>query len=81
MVEDPKAAITATLERYSATDDLIVKALKGGATSSEEVVASQFSKIDDPTEIDLLISNVEVHLEKLASEKTVKQLKSGWKVR
>ena len=81
VVEDPKAAISATLELYSATDDLIVKALKEGATSSEEVVASQYSKIDDPAQIDLLISNIEVHLEKLATEKTVKQLKSGWKVR
>ena len=49
VVEDPKAAISSTLERYSATDDLIVKALKGGATSSEEVVASQYSSVDDPT--------------------------------
>ena len=81
VVEDPKAEIAATLERYSSTDDLIVKALKGGATSSEEVVAAQYSKVDDPDEIELLVNNIEVHLEKLASEKTVKQLKSGWKVR
>tara|TARA_B110000014_G_scaffold229483_1_gene190422 strand:+ start:203 stop:1033 length:831 start_codon:yes stop_codon:yes gene_type:complete len=81
VVEDPKLAISATLERYSATDELIVKALKSGATSSEEVVAAQYGNIDDQAKIDLLVSNVEVHLEKLASEKTVKQLKSGWKVR
>ena len=81
VVEDPKEAIAATLERYSTTDELIVKALKGGASSSEEVAATQFSNVDDPAEVDLLISNIEVHLEKLASEKIVKQLKSGWKVR
>ncbi|MBG01114.1 MAG: hypothetical protein CL470_02455 [Acidimicrobiaceae bacterium] len=81
VVEDPKQAISATLERYSATDKLIVKALKGGATSSEEVVAIQYGNEDDQAKIDLLVSNIEVHLEKLASEKTVKQLKSGWKVR
>lgn len=81
VVEDPKEAIAAMLERYSATDELIVKALKGGATSSEEVVATQYSDVDDQVEVDLLVSNIEVHLEKLSSEKTVKQLKSGWKVR
>mgnify|MGYP001187994272 FL=1 len=81
VVEDPKQAISATLERYSATDELIVKALKGGATSSEEVVAVHYGNEDDQAKIDLLVSNIEVHLEKLASEKTVKQLKSGWKVR
>lgn len=81
VVEDPKEAIAAMIERYSATDELIVKALKGGATSSEEVVATQYSDVDDQVEVDLLVSNIEVHLEKLSSEKTVKQLKSGWKVR
>ncbi len=81
VVEDPKEAIAAMIERYSATDELIVKALKGGATSSEEVVAAQYSDVDDRVEVDLLVSNIEVHLEKLSSEKTVKQLKSGWKVR
>ena len=50
-----------------------MKALKG-ATSSEEVAASQYSSVDDPAQIDLLISNIEVHLEKLATEKQLNSL-------
>jgi glyoxylase-like metal-dependent hydrolase (beta-lactamase superfamily II) len=81
VIEDPKKAIPAAIDRYSETDRLIVRALKNGAKTVEEVVSTNYpDTAEDPEQLDLLINTIEVHLTKLTAEKAVKHLKSGWTV-
>ncbi|MDG1846939.1 MAG: hypothetical protein P8J01_11185 [Acidimicrobiales bacterium] len=81
VIEDPKKAIPASIDRYSETDRLIIRALKNGAKTVEEVVSTNYpNTAEDPEQLDLHLSTIEVHLTKLAAEKAVKHLKSGWAV-
>ena len=69
------------LDSFKVKRDEILKAIKKGATSPEEVVTANHSKVSDPEQAAEIAKSIEVHLTKLANDKSVKQLKSGWKIR
>ncbi len=81
VIEDPKGAVATTIDNFNKVDKEILKAIKKGATSPEEVVTANHSKITDPEQAAEIAKSIEVHLTKLADDKSVKQLKSGWKIR
>ncbi len=81
VIENPKEAIASTLESFNKVDLEILDALRKGAKTPEEIVSVNYSKITDPEEVVEIAKSVEVHLAKLADEKSVKHLKAGWKVR
>ena len=70
-----------TLARFNKVDLEILDALNKGAKTPEEIVSKNYSKINDPEDLVEIVKSVEVHLAKLADEKSVKHLKSGWKIR
>jgi glyoxylase-like metal-dependent hydrolase (beta-lactamase superfamily II) len=78
VIEDPKKAIPAELERRSAIDDTILKALKEGASELSEIVEATYPGESDEAMIEVLAGTVEVHLAKLVGDKRVKKSKSGY---
>ncbi len=81
VIEDPQKAITATIENFNQIDQRILKAIKKGAKTSQEIVSANSPGTDDQDLLDDMIKSVEVHLAKLQDEKAVKHLKAGWSVR
>ena len=81
VIENPKEAIASTLANFNKVDLEILDALNKGAKTPEEIVSENYPKITDPEDVVEIAKSVEVHLAKLADEKSVKHLKAGWKVR
>lgn len=78
IIEDPKKAIPAELEKRSAIDDNILKALKDGASSVSDMVAANHPGESDPEMIEVLAAGIEVHLARLVADKRVKKARGRW---
>ena len=81
VIEDPKNAISTVIQSFDKTDQAIMRALKKGAKTTAEIAIASVSKGSEPEEIESLAETFEVHLAKLADEKSVKLLKAGWAIR
>ena len=81
VIEDPKKAISSAIQSFDKTDQDIMKALKKGAKTPTEIATASDSKGSNTEDIESLAESVQVHLTKLAEEKSVKHLKAGWAIR
>lgn len=81
VIEDPKKAISSAIQSFDKTDQDILKALKKGAKTPTEIATASASKSSNTADIESLAESVQVHLRKLAEEKSVKHLKAGWAIR
>ena len=81
VIEDPKKAISSVIQSFDKTDQDIMKALKKGAKTPAEIASASASKGVNTEDLDSLAESVQVHLTKLAEEKSVKHLKAGWAIR
>lgn len=81
VIEDPKKAISSAIQSFDKTDQDIMKALKKGAKTPTEIATASASKGSNTEDIESLAESVQVHLTKLAEEKSVKHLKAGWAIR
>ncbi len=81
VIEDPRKAIFSAIQSFDKTDQDILKALKKGAKTPTEIATASASKGSNTEDIEKLAESVQVHLTKLAEEKSVKHLKAGWAIR
>ncbi len=81
VIEDPKKAISSVIQSFDKTDQDIMKALKKGAKTPAEIASASASKGVNTEDLESLAESVQVHLTKLAEEKSVKHLKAGWAIR
>ena len=81
VIEDPRKAISSAIQSFDKTDQDILKALKKGAKTPIEIATASASKDSNTEDIEKLAESVQVHLTKLAEEKSVKHLKAGWAIR
>ena len=81
VIEDPKKAVSSAIQSFDKTDQDILKALKKGARTPTEIATASASKGSNTEDIESLAESVQVHLTKLAEEKSVKHLKAGWAIR
>ena len=81
VIEDPKKAISSVIQSFDKTDQDIMKALKEGAKTPAEIASASASKGVNTEDLESLAESVQVHLTKLAEEKSVKHLKAGWAIR
>ena len=81
VIEDPRKAISSAIQSFDKTDQDILKALKKGAKTPNEIATASASKDANKQDIEKLAESVQVHLTKLAEEKSVKHLKAGWAIR
>ena len=81
VIEDPRKAISSAIQSFDRTDQDILKALKKGAKTPTEIATASASKGSNTEDIEKLAESVQVHLTKLAEEKSVKHLKAGWAIR
>ena len=81
VIEDPKKAVSSVIQSFDKTDQDIMKALKKGAKTPAEIASASASKGVNTEDLDSLAESVQVHLTKLAEEKSVKHLKAGWAIR
>ena len=81
VIEDPKKAVSSVIQSFDKTDQDIMKALKKGAKTPAEIASASASKGVNTEDLESLAESVQVHLTKLAEEKSVKHLKAGWAIR
>lgn len=69
IIEAPKVALPAEIERRASVSESIFDAMRDGRADAADIVAAHHPEIDDPEIIDVLIATVEVHMEHLAAVK------------
>ncbi len=78
IVEDPKSAIPAELDRRAGFDEAILDAIRDGAATAEDIVALTCPGIEDPAVLEVLAGTTEVHLDGLAAANQAKRRKGTW---
>ena len=77
IVEEPKKALPAELERRAAIDEAILAALDEGAATVDDIVAAVYPDVDDDTR-KVAAGTLTVHLQGLLAADAVKESSGTW---